>query len=59
VLKLLEPHLKSGAIVLGENAFDSAYLAYVRDPANGYLSMALPVDDKDRGNEFSVRVGRQ
>ena len=54
VLKLLEPRLRAGAVVLGENAFEPAYRAYIRDPANGYLSMALP--DAERGNEFTVRV---
>jgi len=54
VLKLLEPRLQPGAVILGENAFEPAYQAYVRNPANGYVSLALP--DKDRGNEFSVKV---
>jgi len=33
VLKLLEPHLKAGALIIGENAFAEAggYLAHVRD----------------------------
>lgn len=55
VLKLVEPRLRMGAVVLGENAFDPAYLAYVRTPANGYLSQPLPLDE-GRGNEFTVRV---
>jgi len=55
VLKLLEPHLKAGALVLAENAFEQAggYLAYVRNPANGYLSQALPLNE-GRGNELTV-----
>lgn len=55
VLKLLEPRLKSGAMILAENAFEQAggYLHYVRDPANGYLSLALPINE-GRGNEFTV-----
>lgn len=58
ILKLLEPHLKPGALVLAENAFELAggYLAYVRDPANGYLSQPLPID-AGRGNEFTVVTG--
>src|SRR5277367_356328 len=52
VLKLLEPHLKAGALVIGENAFGE-YLDYVRDPRNGYLSLALPFEP-GRGNEFTV-----
>jgi predicted O-methyltransferase YrrM len=55
VLKLLEPRLMSGTVILGENAFAQDYLAYVRNPGNGYLSQALAVDE-GRGNEFTVRV---
>lgn len=57
VLKLLEPYLKSGTPILAENAFDhdNAYLAYVRDPANGYISQPIPVSE-GRGNEFTVFV---
>ncbi|OZI34937.1 methyltransferase [Bordetella genomosp. 10] len=56
VLKLLEPRLAAGAPILAENAFDqddNAYLAYVRDPANGYVSQTVPVSP-GRGNEFTV-----
>lgn len=55
VLKLLEPHLKSGALILAENAFDqeNVYLDYVRDPANGYLSQPIPIDP-GRGNELTL-----
>ncbi|MFC4311913.1 O-methyltransferase [Steroidobacter flavus] len=55
VLKQLEPRLKTGAIILAENAFEQAggYLPYVRDPANGYLSLTLPINE-GRGNEFTV-----
>jgi predicted O-methyltransferase YrrM len=57
VLRLLEPHLKPGAIIIGENAFEEAsgYINYVRDPHNGYRSLALPFDP-GRGNEFTVRT---
>ena len=57
VLKLLEPHLKPGAIIIGENAFEQAsgYIDYVRDPQNGYLSLPLPFDP-GRGNEFTVKT---
>lgn len=55
VLKLVEHRLRPGAVVLGENAFDPGYLDYVRNPANGYLSQPLPVDE-GRGNEFTVRI---
>ena len=55
VLRLIEPRLEAGAVILGENAFAPEYLAYVRDPANGYLSQSLPLDE-GRGNEFTVRI---
>jgi predicted O-methyltransferase YrrM len=55
VLKLIEPRLASGAAILGENAFAPDYLDYVRNPANGYISQPLAVDE-GRGNEFTVRV---
>jgi predicted O-methyltransferase YrrM len=54
ILKLIEPRLRPGAIILGENAFEPGYRDYIRDPANGYVSLALP--DEERGNEFSVRA---
>lgn len=55
VLRLIEPRLRKGAVVLAENAFDQAYLDYVRDPANGYLSQSLALDE-GRGNEFAIRT---
>jgi predicted O-methyltransferase YrrM len=57
VLKLLEPHLAPGALVIGENAIEesSSYLDYVRNPDNGYRSIPLPFDP-GRGNEMSVRT---
>ncbi|WP_238936456.1 O-methyltransferase [Pseudomonas typographi] len=55
VLKLLEPHLKTGTPILAENAFDheNEYLAYVRNPANGYLSQPIPINE-GRGKEFTI-----
>jgi predicted O-methyltransferase YrrM len=55
VLKLIEPWLNPGAVILGENAFATDYLDYIRDSANGYVSQSLPLDE-GRGNEFAVRV---
>ena len=55
VLRLIEPHLRPGAVVMGENAFAQDYLDHVRDPANGYVAHTLPIDE-GRGNEFAVRV---
>ena len=57
ILKLLEPHLKPGAIIIGENAFAQAggYIEYVRDHQNGYLSLPLSFDPA-RGNELTVKT---
>ena len=57
VLKALEPSLQPGALVVGDdvNLFPrplASYLDYVRDPANGYVSVCIPIGD---GMEFSVR----
>jgi len=57
ILKLLEPCLKPGALIIGENAFEQApgYIDYVRDPRNGYLSLPLPFG-QGRGNELTVKT---
>lgn len=57
VLKILEPHLSQGALVIAENAIDASgdYLTYVRNPDNGYRTTPLPFDP-GRGNEMSVRT---
>ncbi|MBZ4323748.1 O-methyltransferase [Streptomyces huiliensis] len=59
VMKILEPKLAPGALVLaddvnlfGEGCVD--FLEYVRDPANGYLSVNFPMGE---GLELSMRVG--
>jgi predicted O-methyltransferase YrrM len=58
VLRLLQPRLAPGALVIADDtSYDSAagYLAYVRDPGNGFVSVDLPVDD---GIEISSWTGR-
>jgi predicted O-methyltransferase YrrM len=57
VLKLLEPRLSPGALVIAENAVEQSgdYLTYVRNPANGYRTIPLPFG-AHRGNEMSVRT---
>jgi predicted O-methyltransferase YrrM len=55
VLRLLEPRLDSGALVVADDIELPAladYLNYVRDPTNGYVSVAFPVED---GMEISCR----
>ncbi|EXG82434.1 O-methyltransferase [Cryptosporangium arvum] len=56
VLRALEPRLAPGALVVADDTtFDSMadYLRYVRSPANGYVSVAFPVED---GMEISCRA---
>ena len=55
---MLAPHLRTGAIVLCDNVGrfrrDYAdYLAYVRDPANGFRSILV---SHNGGAEISLRV---
>jgi predicted O-methyltransferase YrrM len=53
ILALLEPRLRPGALVLADNAdWSQDYLAKVRSPAKGYLSVPFAEDV-----ELSMRVG--
>jgi predicted O-methyltransferase YrrM len=57
-LRLVAPRMRSGAIVLCDNTVQFAkryadYLSFVRDPANGFRSISLPMKG---GMEMSVRV---
>ncbi|WP_437954469.1 O-methyltransferase [Sorangium sp. So ce119] len=50
VLQLLEPHLNPGALVIADDTTVypesvTPYLEYVRKEGNGYLSVAVPLDD--------------
>jgi predicted O-methyltransferase YrrM len=58
MLRVLEPQLVPGAIVAADDteafaAVLGGYLSYVRDPANGYVSVAFPHGD---GVELSCRA---
>jgi predicted O-methyltransferase YrrM len=58
VLKLLEPALEPGALVAADDLdlfpeVHKPYLAYVRNPANGYVSVEVPIGDR---LELSVRT---
>jgi predicted O-methyltransferase YrrM len=58
VLRLLQPGLAPGAVVVGDDSsFPSVagYLAYVRDPGNGFVSVEFPVED---GMEISSWAGQ-
>ncbi|GHH59783.1 MULTISPECIES: O-methyltransferase [Gammaproteobacteria] len=53
VLALLEPRLRPGALVVADNAdYSPEYLARVRSPEAGYLSLAF-----DEDVELSMRLG--
>jgi predicted O-methyltransferase YrrM len=58
VLEALEPHLRPGALVAADMSKDDPhhdrYRAHVRDPAHGYFSTEVPLDD---GVVISVRLG--
>lgn len=58
VLRLLEPRLTPGALVIADDAVDhpglADYLAYVRDEASGYVTTLFPVED---GMEVSCWTG--
>jgi predicted O-methyltransferase YrrM len=58
VLRLLEPRLGSGALVVADDAENhpnmADYLSYVRDPAHGYVTVLFPVED---GMELSCWTG--
>jgi predicted O-methyltransferase YrrM len=55
VLRVLEPALADGALIVSDNLpmLPEEFLAYVREPANGYLSQQLPLGD---GIELTVRT---
>ena len=58
VLRLLEPGLAPGALVVADDIsfpIMADYLAYVRDPASGYVSVTFPVGD---AMEVSSWTGR-
>ncbi|WP_025856716.1 O-methyltransferase [Pseudomonas sp. CHM02] len=53
VLRLVESHLRRGALVVADNTdYCPEYLAYVRAPENGYLSVPFADDI-----ELSIRLG--
>ena len=58
VLRLLEPRLAPGALIVADNTEHQGlepYLEHVRDPANGYVSSNFVVRGED-GIEISSRA---
>jgi predicted O-methyltransferase YrrM len=59
VMKLLEPHLSAGVLIVADNASApdmKPYLDYVRNPDNGYVSFNFLVRESD-SMEVSCRTG--
>jgi predicted O-methyltransferase YrrM len=52
VMELIAPQIRRGGFVMNDNG-EEDYLAWVRDPANGFLSMSLPLKGS---TELSVKV---
>ena len=52
VMAIVAPQLRIGGIVMNDNG-EEDYLDYIRDPANGYRSMSLPLKNN---TELSVKV---
>lgn len=60
VIKLLEPHLSPGALVVADNteaADAQPYLDYVRNAENGYVNFNFAVRESD-SMELSCHVGK-
>jgi predicted O-methyltransferase YrrM len=52
MMEIITPQLRIGGIVINDNA-EPDYLDYIRDPANGFCSMSLPLKG---GTELSVKL---
>jgi predicted O-methyltransferase YrrM len=53
ILSLVESRLKAGALIVADNAdYSPDYLAQVRSPSNGYISVPFAEDV-----ELSLRIG--
>jgi predicted O-methyltransferase YrrM len=53
VMQIVAPQIRPGGLVMNDNG-EEDYLAYVRDPANGFRSMSLPLKGS---TELSVKAG--
>jgi predicted O-methyltransferase YrrM len=52
VIGILAPQLRVGGYVLNDNA-EPDFLEFIRDPANGFISMTLPIK---RGTELALKI---
>lgn len=54
VIEIMSPQLRVGGYVLNDNA-EPDFLEYIRDPANGFISVTLPIK---RGTELALKVSQ-
>jgi predicted O-methyltransferase YrrM len=52
VIEIIAPQLRIGGYVMNDNA-EPDFLDFIRDPANGFISMTLPLKG---GTELSVKI---
>lgn len=52
VIEIVAPQLRTGGYVMNDNA-EPDFLDYIRDPANGFVSITLPLKG---GTELSLKV---
>ncbi len=52
VIEVVAPQIRIGGYVLNDNA-EPDFLEYIRDPANGFISLTLPIK---RGTELALKV---
>lgn len=52
IIEIMAPQLRVGGYVLNDNA-EPDFLDYIRDPANGFISVTLPIK---RGTELAVKI---
>ncbi|WP_245396502.1 O-methyltransferase [Jiella sonneratiae] len=52
VIDVVAPQLRVGGYVLNDNA-EPDFLDYIRDPANGFISISLPIK---RGTELALKI---
>lgn len=52
VAELIAPQIRIGGFLMNDNA-EADFLEFIRDPANGFISMTLPLKS---GTELAVRI---
>ncbi|SEO25318.1 Predicted O-methyltransferase YrrM [Paracoccus alcaliphilus] len=52
VIEIVAPQLRVGGYVMNDNA-EPDFLDYIRDPANGFISVTLPIK---RGTELALKI---